>query len=241
MYRLFLLTASIALFFSSCKDDEGTPPQRNPDVTFDISYAAGNQPLLMDTVKYFNQAGNNYSVNHLEYYLSAFSFLDDKDVWWTIDGEFYVNGRDLVDNCIELYGLPRGNYRKVKFLIGLPPARNKSGALPPLPENLNMFWPDMMGGGYHFLKLEGYFKDSAGQKRGYAMHIGRTENAAQVEIPCNFNHTGNDVLKLLMDVNEWFGNPHTYDFNVQGNYSMGVDSLMGKLKQNGADVFTIIP
>ena len=35
-----------------------------------------------------------------------------------------------------------------------------------------MAWPDVMGGGYHFLKLEGHYKKDS-LLAGYAMHIGQ--------------------------------------------------------------------
>lgn len=40
-----------------------------------------------------------------------------------------------------------------------------------------------------------------------------------------------------MNLNEWFRNPFIYDFNIDGNYSMGSSAAMAKLKANGVDIF----
>ncbi|MDL5051475.1 hypothetical protein QQ054_36325 [Oscillatoria amoena NRMC-F 0135] len=223
------------------KNDTPASTVPNPDIRINIIYVIDKLPLEMDTVKYTNAAGNNYSVSRLEYYLSGFSFMDASGKWWDAGNEFYVNAKTSNTNSFSLRGLPLNNYSRVKFFIGISTDKNKTNALAPTPENINMVWPDMMGGGYHFLKLEGYFKDTAAKKQGFAMHLGNSKNLVTVETPIAYNHNGNDTLNLQMNINEWFATPNTYNFNIQGNYTMGVDSLMTKLKQNGADVFKIVP
>jgi uncharacterized protein YwgA len=42
-----------------------------------------------------------------------------------------------------------------------------------------------------------------------------------------------------MNINEWYANPAVYDFEVDGNYSMGLSAAMLKLSKNGKDVFSI--
>ncbi|KAB2915985.1 MAG: hypothetical protein F9K23_09645 [Bacteroidetes bacterium] len=240
LFAAFLFAASL-LFLPSCKKDETSAPPSNPDITLHLAYAVDNNILSTDTLKYTNAAGNLFGVWHLEYYLSGFAFMDDKGVWWKTGSEYYVNVKTPKTNTIGLTDLPVGKYSKLKFFIGLPAERNLTDALPATAENLNMAWPDIMGGGYHFLKLEGYFKDSIGKTQGFAMHVGNSKNLITVEIPIMLNHGGNSVMNLQMNINEWFVHPYTYNFNVQGNYTMGVDSLMNQLKQNGSDVFKVIP
>jgi hypothetical protein len=48
-------------------------------------------------------------------------------------------------------------------------------------DNLNMAWPTAMGGGYHFLKMEGHYLDSLNTNQGYAIHIGKNENLMPVK------------------------------------------------------------
>lgn len=104
-----------------------------------------------------------------------------------------------------------------------------------------MAWPDAMGGGYHFMKMEGYFLDKSGlNKNGYAMHLGNNFNLIKVDINIPISITGETQNKTLtMNINEWYKNPSFYDFEIDGNYSMGVPNAMSKLAQNGKDVFTV--
>jgi hypothetical protein len=47
-----------------------------------------------------------------------------------------------------------GNYEKVSFTFGISEAKNQSLMFVNPPER-DMFWPDVLGGGYHYLKLNG--------------------------------------------------------------------------------------
>jgi hypothetical protein len=41
-----------------------------------------------------------------------------------------------------------------------------------------------------------------------------------------------------MNLNEWFRNPYTYHFTVDGAATMNDTSAMRKIAENGSDVFT---
>ena len=101
-----------------------------------------------------------------------------------------------------------------------------------------MAWPDVMGGGYHFLKLEGHYKKDS-LLAGYAMHIGQNGFRVSVGLHCNLilPQNGDADFNMTMNVNEWFKNPNIYNFNTDGVFTMGDTILMKKLLQNGADVF----
>jgi hypothetical protein len=73
------------------------------------------------------------------------------------------------------------------------------------------------------------------------MHIGT--NAClipSITLSTNFTVTTDSQtsLTLKMNVNEWYRNPNIYDFNIDGNYTMGDMPLMMKITENGQDVFT---
>ncbi|MBA3900642.1 MAG: hypothetical protein H0X62_10600, partial [Bacteroidetes bacterium] len=99
--------------------------------------------------------------------------------------------------------------------------------------------PEQMGGGYHFLKLEGRFQ-ADNKVLGYAIHLGNNENL----VNCKVLHSFDVKLKyqevnMEMNLNEWYRNPNVYDFNKDGNYSMSLMPAMKKISENGATVFTI--
>ncbi|NUM30759.1 MAG: hypothetical protein HUU47_00345 [Bacteroidetes bacterium] len=227
------------LIFISCKDDP--IGEKKGNIKFGLQYFIDNDTLKTDTIIYTNAAGNKYSINHFEYFLSGFSFQKNDNSWHTTDNVFYVNIKKTLTNTISLNNIPYGDYKSVTFYLGLDSIRNQSNYLPNTIENINMAWPDAMGGGYHFIKLEGYFLDKSGTKQdGYAMHLGTNKNLIKIEINHPFSINANSLdKKLIMNINEWFKNPLNYDFDIDGNYSMGVDGAMSKLAQNGKDLFKI--
>jgi hypothetical protein len=71
------------------------------------------------------------------------------------------------------------------------------------------------------------------------MHIGRNAFLPHCEMPQGFTITGGGgKLLLTFNLNEVFRSPHTYDL-ASGNYSMGSAVLMGQLRDNCANSFTI--
>jgi len=241
MKSVFFSFLFLAILFHSCKKDtaETTKPiATSGDLTIQFSYGFDTASLQTDTLKYKNAAGYKMSVSRLQYYVSNFVFIKSDGSSFPISGVYYLDAKDVNFSSILFKGIPNGNYKGLSFLIGLDSTKNMTYYLPATPENNNMEWPTTMGGGYHFMKLEGDFIDSTGTW-GYNMHLG--SNGYTVGISLNnkpFSING-DVLsiQLKMNVSEWLKNPSNYDFDIDGVFSMGNASAMLKLKNNGNDVF----
>ena len=171
-------------------------------------------------------------------YVSKINLVNTDGVPYSINQAFYLDAKDSNFSSIILTGIPIGNYKDVSFIIGLDSSMNKTYYLPATVENNNMEWPTAMGGGYHFMKLEGSFVDSTGTW-GYNMHLGTTGNAVSITLlNKTFSISSTPAnIQLKMNVSEWFKNPSIYNFNTDGVYSMGNATAMQKLKNNGWDVF----
>jgi hypothetical protein len=229
---LFVLIAGIA----GCTKHPVMPGSAS--VKFWLEYSVDEHKLQFDTIKYFNEAGNNFSVTKIEYYISEITLYKTNGNKFTSNDVFYFNGKDSINNFIFLDSLPPGNYNGISFSIGIPKEKNKTGALSPTFQNMNMSWPEPMGGGYHFLKLEGHYFNNSNIS-GYAVHLGKNENLINIHIDYPFElKYRNHQWQLTMNINEWFKNPHSYNIS-DGNYTMNVDSLMNKISSNGASVFFI--
>jgi hypothetical protein len=103
-----------------------------------------------------------------------------------------------------------------------------------------MYWPDEMGGGYHFLKFEGNYLNSDNKTKGFALHLGTNPlliKHQKINQVIQLNKNISDTIELNMNINKWFDGETTYNFLVDGNYSMGIISLMQKLQSNGKAVF----
>ena len=229
------------LILSSCKkDNTGTvqPSVNNGSLTINFSYRFDSLSLQTDTVKYKNAAGYKMSVSRLQYYVSKINLVNTDGVPYSINQAFYLDAKDSNFSSIILTGIPFGSYKDVSIIIGLDSSMNKTYYLPATVENNNMEWPTAMGGGYHFMKLEGSFVDSTGTW-GYNMHLGTTGNAVSITLlNKTFSISSTPAnIQLKMNVSEWFKNPSIYNFNTDGVYSMGNATAMQKLKNNGWDVF----
>lgn len=234
-----LVVFGIIFGLFSCKDDPIEP--KLGSVKFSVNYVVNSEPLQFDTITYTNAAGHKYGLTHLEYYISNIAFNKSDGSSYSTNAVFYINAQKPETNFITIDNIPKGNYTSVTFYTGLDSILNKTNALPNTLDNINMAWPDAMGGGYHFMKMEGYFLAKANQKKyGYAMHLGKNPNLVKAEVVTPISIDGDMQNKTLtMNINEWYANPAVYDFEVDGNYSMGLSAAMLKLSKNGKDVFSI--
>lgn len=222
----------ITLSFQSCKKENSKTLQ------VQLHYKVDSQPLLFDTIAYQCEAGYQYGVTRLYYYLSNFRFTMSNGSEYQDNTVYYVDASKNARNTLSMENFPSGDCTKLTFYIGLDSVQNKTDSLPATFDNINMGWPDAMGGGYHFMKLEGHFRDSSGTS-GYAMHLGKNQFAVLIEIlnPVVVSQEDKKVIDLTMNIAEWFRNPNIYDFKVNGSYSMNSDAAMQVLSANGKDVF----
>jgi len=239
--RTVLLLSLLFSLLYACKKDNNDDviPAVTNTLDIKLNYEVDGQPLLSDTLIYSNDAGNNYSVSRLWYYLSRIALVNSDSSLLPIKDYVFVDAFRSTTNEFTISGVPAGHYIGIKFYIGLDSVQNLTNALPATSDNLNMEWPVPMGGGYHFMKFEGHASDSAGNY-GFAMHLGRNEYLVESMI---WKHiqivSGRSDISLMMNLNEWFRDPEIYDFNIDGNYSMGVMAAMMKLRNNGVDVFSV--
>ncbi len=242
MKKYFLVTIIGLSVLTACKKDNEDPIPVTPaenSILLNLGHEVDGQSLLFDTLIYTNDAGSQYGVSRLWYYLSQVSLIRPDSSTLLIKNYQFIDAATSSTNQMLVSGIPAGTYIGLKFNIGLDSAQNITGGLPITVENLNMEWPVQMGGGYHFMKFEGHASDTAGDY-GFAMHLGLNAYLVSCVAYGEIQITsGEKEVNMVMNLNEWFRNPDVYDFNVDGNYSMGVMSAMVKLKQNGADVFSI--
>lgn len=219
----------LLLAITACKKDRG-------NLTIHFQYEVDGQFVEMDTLRYMNAAGERFSITHLEYYLCDLELEQESgaaimfaDVWHE---DISASG------SIHLEGLPLGKYTGLKVFLGVDDARNVPGGLPNTIQNNAMVWPEPMGGGYHFMKLEGHWLDSLSQMDGFAMHLGKSGNQVRCSATLDLSiEEGANALDLTMDISEWFKGPHTYSLAQDGAYIMTDDSALKKLRENGVDVF----
>jgi hypothetical protein len=237
---LIAVFVGVLLLAAGCnKDDE---EQQNIQINFLFSHTVGSDQVEFEDIKYQNAAGNTYSVETLKYFVSDITLYAEDGSGVRFDAEHYVDARDNSTLTFQPgVGVPLNNYNKLSFIFGLDENKNVTGRYPNPPES-NMEWPPAMGGGYHYMKLEGKF-DSTGAVKNYQAHTGPSMgNQYYIEVmleqdPFSCDCQSVDV-NFSMDINKWWQGPNTLDLNDMASV-MGNTDMQEKLQANGNDVFTL--
>ena len=243
MNKLFFslaLFTGILLLAAGCNKDDGD--EETIQLNFLFNHTVNGDQVQFEDIKYQNAAGNTYSVETLKYFVSDITLYAEDGSGIRFDAAHYVDARDNATLTFKPgVGVPLNNYNKLSFIYGLDENKNVSGSFPNPPES-NMEWPPAMGGGYHYMKLEGKF-DSTGTVKNYQAHTGPTMgNQYYIEVmleqdPFSCDCESVDVT-FSMDINKWWQGPNTLDLNDMSAI-MGNTDMQEKMKANGGDVFTL--
>ncbi len=240
---IFILT--FALVFAAC-----TKPKQYSEMCISIGYSINDKPLITDTLCYTNEAGNEFLITEIQWFLSEMELQTEQGEWIPLEPHvFYIDTNIPESQTLRIASIPIGKYKTWRFTFGLDEENNQTGLFNDPPES-NMFWPEPLGGGYHYMKLNGKYLDENEQLAPLNIHLGigqnedHTEfyqNYFSVELPLDLTIVENteNQLNLTMIIDNWFRNPNQYDFNEYGSAIMQNQSAQQALKENGNDVFCI--
>lgn len=257
-----LATCAILLFlvfFTACKEN---PPEEPGSDTGKLSigflHLADGSPLVIDTMMYVNAAGNFYMITEVQYFISDVTLYKNDGSVQLIDDwkEIHYVDHDLPATLEwQVFDpIPAGEYDSLTFTFGISEEKNHSLMYTDPPESL-MFWPEYLGGGYHYMKLNGKWLDPHQQMIPFDFHlgIGQTydiegnitgfiQNYFTVRLPASsfIIETGKTTyIALNMNIESWFDTPHIYNHNDWGGAIMQNQAAMLLAKENGVDVFTM--
>jgi methanobactin biosynthesis MbnP-like protein len=238
--KIFTLTF-ILLSVLNCKKDDDSGFGL---ITLQLDHTVKEEPVEIEQIKYLCEAGHTYSVVNLKYYLSEI-------VLHRKDGSTFSNTKvhlcELSDLSTKQYiidDVPDGDYTKLSFIFGLDETTNVDGGLENTVENINMEWPIPGDQGYHYMKFEGRYDSlNTGVIKSFNIHTGATMgNQNYIEITLPFTEaavrSNSWTININVDLNEWFQNPHTFDFASMESIMMD-QAAQEMLKANGATVFSI--
>ena len=247
-----LLSASIFLYACSDNDDDVKQDDATASVTFNFTHQWNKVEITgndFNTIQYENENGEQMSVERLRYLVSNITFENTDGETISMDGYNLV---DLTNGTNLTYVLPDsipvGNYSKVSFTFGFDNEDNKNGAYPDLN---SVLWnvPEMLGGGYHYMQLEGKFIATTDSETGYQYHAIRAVDMLGEEL--NFEDTfftvdlgaveirDNTTIEIIMDIAEWFKNPIKWNLNELHSMMMPNFEAQKMIFQNGKSVFSL--
>jgi len=226
------------LFFSCSKNEENLTVALNFTQNWN-GISVTNQDF--NTMKFTNENNDKISIERLRYLISNISLISGEN-------HFLFDVDESLGNLITISDVYPGNY-KLKFTFGLSDAENTDGIYQDL-NSVNFNVPEMLGGGYHFMQLDGKYKDATGQDANFNYH---TIRAVDKTDPTNlkFEDTSftvnlgnieikeNAMIEIKMNIAEWFKNPNTWNLNALNTVLMPNFEAQKLMSANGKTVFSL--
>lgn len=241
MRKLYPLFSLGLIGFCACSPDvietDGTGTFQ-----MDFDFVVGADSLTIQSEFYSNAAGNSFNVSRLQYFVSGVELYSNGAVKFVQTSiPQLVNAAYSDTRTVTLRDVPAGRYDSIRFAYGVVPEYNTMYAFPLTSPDVHMYWPPSMGGGYHHMKMEGYWRDED-DFGGYAFHIGYDGFLLRIGLPINIKVESSSVntLDLEMDVKKWFDEPNEFDLTTGVGYTMGDTLYMGYLLENGSGVFSVV-
>ena len=257
------LLGTLLLITMSCNKDKPDGNNTSGHISFSFTHLVDGQALQKDNMKYANTAGNPYEINQVMYFISDVTLHKSDGISKLINDwkDIHYVDIDIPETLKwDVYDdIPEGAYDSVSFVFGITGEKNKSFMFVNPPE-VNMMWPDILGGGYHYMMINGSWKDNDNVIKSYAFHMGIgqlyksdayeevdsiyafVQNYFNVKLPNSaFTVEPNKTrqIEIIMNIDSWFKTPHVYDHNFWGGAIMQIQPAMQMAKENGFDVFEV--
>ncbi|MCR5863241.1 hypothetical protein LRS05_14420 [Flavobacterium sp. J372] len=254
----YMAAIAMAILFISCSDDDNNAAQPNTygdaEIYFDNGVAG--DALTLGTT-YENSMGEKLTIERLNYIVSNIVLVDENGSEFTYPKEesYFVISEEADKLTVHLENVPAGNYKQLKFGIGVDQQRYLQGETAQqsfwnLAAQHDLTWT--WSTGYKFILFEGTFTtpQSPGEK-GFMVHQGSntaTDNYREVTLTLPTTarvrpdampsiHIKSDVNVLLDGANKisLFAN-----LNPAGTSAgiMGGENLI-KIGGNSLSMFTI--
>ncbi|MGB4205446.1 MAG: MbnP family protein [Bacteroidales bacterium] len=257
MRLITLAFLSLLFFFSYCKKE---PDMVSMQVHF--THNVDGKQLVKNKMEYVNEAGNPYEVTEIMYFISELKLFRSDGSAVKPGGDNDIHYIDTNDPSTFIWDLeteiPTGKYDSLTFIFGISEERNKTGLFVNPPE-VNMAWPPQLGGGYHYMMLNGFWLNTAGERKSFNFHLGIgqiytnspgpeedsirfIQNYFSVKPPdSGFSAEKGQTVKarFTMNIENWFRDPHTYDHNQWGGAIMQNQNAMQMGCENGWNVFSV--
>ena len=244
---LFLLL--LVVCFAACETNDD--PIENSSVSIDFSHRFNQQAVTsnnFNALQYTNGFGTTLSLTRLRYLISEISFTNQQGIKTLVKDYQLIDVGENTGMLIDGITLAEGTY-SLNMRFGFSETANTSSIYPDL-NSASWNVPQMLGGGYHYMQMEGRFLDYNNQESIYAYH---TISAVQNPGPDNIREDTSIALTLgeinitqdaiqinvTMDIDQWFENPNLWDLNLLNGMLMGNYTAQKLMQENGQTVFSL--
>lgn len=246
MKKIFFLFISTLIFCSCSKKSVDL----SATVSINFSHNWENIPVIstdFNTLKYTNASGEMLSIEQLRYVVSNVVLTSGNNEIYELSKYQLINVREN-QLTITNTEVPPGDYN-LSFVFGFPDNENTDGVY----QNLNSVSfnvPGMLGGGYHYMQLDGKYVGQNTVLAPYNYHMIRAVNRTDPEnlqfqdtsFLVNLGSvsiTNTTEIEIKMNLAEWFQNPNIWDLNVLNTVLMPNFEAQIVMQQNGKSVFSL--
>jgi hypothetical protein len=241
--KLFFV-AIVLITMNGCNNDD--PVATSGNILFDFTHNWDGDSVTADDfglMQYTNANGQQMSISKLRYLISNIVLHKADGSSLPINGYLLV---DLSTNATFAFvsNIPFDTYSSISFTFGFDEANNIDGFYADL-NSASWNWPEMLGGGYHFMQVEGMYVDGLVESP-YAYHMGTARVSPDVfeenyfEVFINgFTSTSDVAVEIKMNIAEWFKNPYTWDLDTYNIDLMSNYDAQILMNENGNSVFSL--
>jgi len=252
MRKLIAIVLMSIIVLSACVEED-VPGLQNTSVSLNFKHdwdGTNVSSTNFNTIQYFNENNDELSIEKLRYLISDVTFHKSNGQTIVVEGYNLVDVTNDENLAYVLpVQIPIGTYSNVSFTFGFDNTDNIDGAYTDL-NSTSWNVPMMLGGGYHFMQLEGKFINNVASEQGYQYHaIRAVDNTDPMNLvfqdtffTVNLGEVivrNNSSFDVKMNIAEWFKNPHTWNLNDLNSMLMPNFNAQVQMYDNGQDVFSL--
>ena len=143
-----------------------------------------------------------------------------------------------------------GSYSDISFVFGFTNEDNTDGTYADL-NSASWNVPAILGGGYHYMQMDGKYINSSNVESGYNYHaIRAVDNPGSnptfpqdtfFEVSLGeITLTGATEITIAMNIAQWFKQPNTWNLNEYNQMLMPNSTAQILMYQNGQNVFNLV-
>lgn len=252
----------VSIIVASCgKNDDHEKDIPAGKLILNFEHFANGNELAFDEMKYTNTAGNKYEITEIQWFVSDITLNKNNGSQQVLDGEKFAHYIDTnipeTNRWMVADEIPTGEYTSISMTFGIKGEKNAPLMYTDPPES-DMLWPINLGGdqgGYHYMKLNGFWMNKDNQREPFNFHLGVgqerdvdnnitgfIQNWFEVDLPFSaFSISANEtkLVSIRMNVEKWWDQPNIYNHDDIGGKIMQNQRAMHMGIENGKSVFSI--
>lgn len=219
---------------------------RAADLQITIEPVFNGEPLLLDSLRCENGAGETMSVTRLSYLLSGFALERADGEWLEFPDSIAWIDAATKRTTLTIPNAPAGPFRAIRFHVGPDVVANaadvsKIPAGHPLNPNVNgLHWS--WQGGYIFLAVEGLYRGDDSRPVGYAHHLARDSSRTCIHLGVALDLNHNSGVRIQFDVAKLLNATRPLSFIRDGSttHSRDGDPIAAAIVANLPSAFDVV-